>query len=184
MDEKTVVTLVVGAFVAALGYVATYVSNLRLTKRKERLERIDRQLRELYGPLYALLETGEKSWLAFRQQIGRPTGSFWHATPPPNDQERAAWRLWMVHVLMPINLRIEEVIADHSDLLEGPEMPACFLALMAHIASYKAVLKSWESGDLSRHLAVVNFPHDVHEYVKSCYLELKGRQQQLIGQLS
>jgi len=181
MDAKTLATLAVTVLLALAGYAVTYRNTLRLTKRKERLERVDRQLRELYGPLYALTESADKSWRAFRLQIGRPTGSFWNATPPPNEHEQAAWRLWMSHVLMPLNAQIESVVVEHADLLEGNEMPGCLLDLLAHIAAYKAVLKSWEAGDYSRHISVIDYPNEVNHYVKREYLKLKALQQSLIG---
>lgn len=181
MDTKTLATLIVSLLLAVAGYVATYFNTLRLTKRKERLDRVDRQLREFYGPLYALTESADKSWRSFRLQIGRPTGSFWDASPPPTDQERAAWRLWMSHVLMPVNVRIEAVIVEHADLLEGDEMPGCLLDLLAHIAAYKAVLRAWEDGDYSRHISVIDYPDRANDYAKREYLRLKAFQQTLIG---
>jgi hypothetical protein len=51
MDQKTVATLTATVFVALMGYAATYLNSIRLSQRKDRLERIDRQLREFYGPL-------------------------------------------------------------------------------------------------------------------------------------
>ena len=72
MDTQTIATLLVTVVVATAGYVAAYLNSLRLAQRKERLERLDRQLRELYGPLYALTQSGDRSWNAFRRQIGRP----------------------------------------------------------------------------------------------------------------
>jgi hypothetical protein len=181
MDTKTVVTLLVSVLLAVSGYIATYLNTLRLTKRRERLDRLDRQLRELYGPLYALTESAEKSWIAFRRQIKRPEGSFWYADPPLNEAEKAAWRLWMTHVLMPINLQIETVIVAKSDLLVGTEMPSSLLDLLAHIAAYKAVIKAWEIEDYSHHLSVIDYPAEVNVYAKRIYLDLKAQQQRLIG---
>jgi hypothetical protein len=181
MDEKTVVTLAVTIFLAVAGYAATYLNSVRLSQRKDRVERIDRQLREFYGPLYALTETSERSWIAFRHQVKRPHGSFWNAIPPPNNAEKAAWRLWMRYVLMPLNLQIEAVLIKHSDLLEGSGMPQCLLDLMAHIAAYKAVLKAWEEKDYSLHISVIDYPVEVNRYVKNSYLTLKSRQQELLG---
>lgn len=181
MDTKTFATLAVTVLLALGGYAVAYYNTLRLTKRKERLERVDRQLREYYGPLYALTESADKSWRAFRVQIKRPTGPFWSATLPPSEDERAAWRLWMTHVLMPLNVRIESVVVEHADLLEGDEMPACLLDLLAHIAAYKAVLKSWEAGDYTRHISVIDYPNEVNRYVQREYLKLKSIQQSLIG---
>jgi hypothetical protein len=181
MDAKTIATLLVTVLLAGVGYAVTYRNTLRLTKRKERLDRVDRQLREFYGPLYALTESADKAWRAFRLQIGRPSGPFWGTDPGPTDEERAAWRLWMQHVLMPLNIRIETVIVERADLLEGSEMPGYLLDLLAHIAAYKAVLKGWEGGDYSRHISVIDYPDAVTHYAKHEYLKLKALQQSLIG---
>jgi hypothetical protein len=129
----------------------------------------------------SLTETAQTSWIAFRHQIGRPSGSFWDATPPPNEAEKAAWRLWMRHVLMPLNLQIETVLIEHADLLDGAEMLRSFIDLMAHIAAYKAVLKAWEDGDYSLHISVIDYPTEANRHIKSSYLELKTRQQELLG---
>lgn len=72
-------------------------------------------------------------------------------------------------------------MVERSDLLEGDEMPGCLLDLLAHIAAYKAVLKSWEGGDYSRHISVLDYPDAVNDYAKREYLKLKGLQQTLIG---
>lgn len=181
MDVKTSAPLAVSIILALLGYVATYLNSLRLARRKDRIDRLDRQLRELYGPLYALTVSADKAWHAFRSQIGRPTGSFWNAAQPPSEAERNDWCLWMREVLMPINLRLETVLLEHADLLDRPEMPASFLDLLAHVASYKAVLKAWEHGDFSRYVAILDYPVAVNSYARDEYLRLKRRQQLELG---
>jgi hypothetical protein len=45
---SVVVTLVVTVFVAAFGYGATYLTNVRLARRKDHLDWINRQFSELY----------------------------------------------------------------------------------------------------------------------------------------
>ncbi|MFK0045124.1 hypothetical protein ACIQU4_13595 [Streptomyces sp. NPDC090741] len=42
---------------AFLGYLATYANGLRLAQRQARLARVNQQLSEFYGPLFALMET-------------------------------------------------------------------------------------------------------------------------------
>jgi len=65
MDVKTTATLLVPLFVAVLAAVAAYLYNLRLAQRKDRLERTDRQLKELYGPLFALVSVSTITWKEF-----------------------------------------------------------------------------------------------------------------------
>jgi hypothetical protein len=45
-----VITAVVTVFVAFIGYLITYLNTIRLAQRTEKLQRINRQLSELYGP--------------------------------------------------------------------------------------------------------------------------------------
>ena len=58
----------VGVVAAVLGYFVTYGTNLRLAQRKDRLERINQQLSEFYGPLLALTQSSGQSWQAFRKR--------------------------------------------------------------------------------------------------------------------
>ncbi len=47
------IAVVVTIGLAFVGYVVTYLNGLRLSQRQERLARVNRQLGEFYGPLYA-----------------------------------------------------------------------------------------------------------------------------------
>jgi hypothetical protein len=172
--------LIVTILLALIGYLATYFNNLRIAERKDRLDRINRQLSELYGPLLALVYSSESSWKVFRSRC-RPGMSFFGGEPPPSEAELAAWRLWMTEVFMPLNLQMEKVVTEHADLLDEVEMPQSFLDLCAHISSYKAVLKKWEMGDFSEHKAVIKFPKEILEYTTETYQQLKFEQTKLLG---
>ena len=67
MDGTEAVAFV-GVVVAVIGYFVTYRTNLRLAQRNDRLERINRQLSEFYGPLLALTRSSDQSWQAFRKR--------------------------------------------------------------------------------------------------------------------
>ncbi|MER6468031.1 hypothetical protein [Streptomyces collinus] len=54
--DRNVVTI----GLAFVGYVVTYLNGLRLTQRQERLARVNRQLSDLYGPLFALTEANSR----------------------------------------------------------------------------------------------------------------------------
>ncbi|MFC9748962.1 hypothetical protein [Streptomyces niveus] len=73
---------------ALLGYVATYLNSLRLSQRQERLSRLNRQLSDLYGPLFALTESNSRTYSAFMDPhfwLGSPPlpgmASTWHSKP-------------------------------------------------------------------------------------------------------
>jgi hypothetical protein len=183
MDWKTILTLSATILIALIGYLITYLNNLRLARRKDRLEIVNRKLRDFYGPLFALVRASGIAWAAFRNKY-RPGGAFWGVSPSPTLEEAAAWRLWILEVFMPLNLRMEKIIIENADLLEESRMPECLLALCAHVSAYKPVLKQWESGKFSEHTSVINFPNvELTRYTEDAYTRLKEEQSKLLGML-
>ena len=186
MDWTESVALI-GVAAAVIGYFVTYLTNLRLAQRNDRLERINRQLSEFYGPLLALTRSSGQSWQAFRQRY-RPTGSesFWKCDPPPTKEDAIAWRLWMTTVFVPVHQRMMELVLNRADLIEEPDMPSCLLALCAHVNGYQAILKEWETGEISiereDNISVVNFPgQELAEYAAAAFSRLKAEQADLLG---
>jgi hypothetical protein len=149
MDFTTGLTITVSVVLAVVGYIATYVYGLRLAQRKDRLDRVNRQLSEFYGPLLALVSASQSSWEAFRGRYRPVPRSFWSDDPPPTAEDQAIWRLWVTEVFMPLNLEMVDVVTHHADLLDERQMPPGLLTLCAHVASYKPVVKQWETGDFS-----------------------------------
>ena len=183
MDTNTTITVVVTLFVAILGSVAAYLNSLRIASRKDRLDHVDRQLRKLYGPLFALNHVSNIAWRAFRQKYRPGKDSYWRSEPKPTAEEEEAWRLWMATVIMPLLLRMEEVVLKHSDLIEEQDMPQCFIDLISHISAYKAVVRKWANGDYSEHVSVIRFPGAaLTAYLEPQYRSLKLRQTQLRGE--
>jgi len=182
MDTNTTITVGVTLFVAILGSVAAYLNSLRIASRKDQLDHVDRQLRKLYGPLFALNHVSNIAWLAFRQKYRPGLESYWRSDPKPTAEDEAAWRLWMSTVFMPLLLRMEQVILKHSDLIEEQDMPQCFIDLISHISAYKPVLQKWSNGDFSEHVSVLRFPGAaLTAYLEPQYRALKQRQTLLRG---
>jgi len=183
VDWKTGLTLSVSAFLAVIGYIATYLNNLRLAQRKDRLDRVDRQLRELYGPLLALVTASTTTWQAFvRAHV--ETDFFRGGLPVAleNDENAALWRHWMTTVFMPLNESMAALVLSHTDLMEDSVMPECLLTLTAHVHGYKGVVKAWENGNFSQHFSLIEFPGpELLAYVMIHYQRLKARQSELLG---
>lgn len=165
---------------AFAGYVATYLNGLYLSKRQAKLERVNQQLRDLYGPLYALSQAEGRSWRAFRRQH-RPKGIYWDPKSPPSESEAKAWRTYITEVCMPLYQNMEKTYLKHSDLLREETMPSQLMELSAHIAGYRIVTSQWKEGDYSNHLSYFNYPGEkIREYAKRGYLELKAEQAKLL----
>ena len=184
--DSAVIAALVGVGAALIGYFVKHQSDIRLAQRDARLERINRQLSEFYGPLLALTRAAEEAWLAFRRRYRTGGGSYWKSDPPPTMEDAIVWRLWMSAVFVPLHEQMMELVLDHGDLIEEPEMPPSLLILCAHIAGYQAVLKDWEQGEISLkredNISVVNFPgHELAEYAAAAFARLKAEQAELLG---
>ena len=180
MDKKTLIPLLVTIILAFVGYIVKYINDIAMARRKDRLDRINQQLRNLYGPLYATDRALNIAWDAFRSRY-RPHQSFFRSQPPPSHEDLAAWRLWMSEVFMPLNLRMERIIVENADLMLEDEMPECFSLLSAHIAAYKPVLKRWQLGDNSEHNSFSAYPTNLRDYIETSYRQLKKKQALLLG---
>jgi hypothetical protein len=185
MELNVVVPLVVTVLVAATGYVATYTTNLRLARRKDRLERVNRQLSELYGPLYAQAEAVDRAWDKFAARYM----PMWTVPPSATAEQAATWRLWMSTVFMPLNRRMVELVVSRADLLNEETIPEPLKELCAHVACYEPVLARWQedcfdSIRLDDHVSIAgDFPrNELASYIRMSFESLKLEQARLLAQ--
>jgi hypothetical protein len=171
-----------GAITAAfIGLIGKFLYDLRLARRKDRLERINAQLRNLFGPLYATDLVARELWLTFRKTY-RTSGSYFSDTSPPTEEEKKTWRLWMTTVFMPLNERMETVVTANADQVPETDMPSALLLLSSHIHAYKPVIGRWAEGDFSEHRAPIPYPaKELREYIHGHYSRLKAEQANLLG---
>jgi hypothetical protein len=184
--DWTGIAAFVGVCVAATGYFINHRMDLILAQRNDRLVRINRQLSDFYGPLLAFTRASEESWQSFRRQYRPGGGSYWKSDPPATVEDAVAWRLWMTTVFVPVHQRMMDLVLMHADLIEEPDMPVCLLVLCAHVAGYQAVLKEWETGEISvkreDNISIVNFPsRELAEYAAAAFSQLKAEQARLLG---
>lgn len=171
---------ITGAF-ALIGYAITYRNNLKLEQVRGRLDRVNRQLGDLYGPLLALVSGGTRARVAFLERYRPGKRAFWEDTP--NEEEGAVWRLWMTEVFMPLNLQIEKIIVENTDLLDSDHMPEPFLDLVAHVEAYRTVIKRWGQADFSEYVSLLPFPSGLQGHVEEEFARLKRLQGELLGLL-
>jgi hypothetical protein len=182
MDTKALVTLSVTILLAVAGYLAAYLNTLRLARRKDRLDRVSKQLSDFYGPLLALSRAGGRSWEEFMDRYRPGNTAFWDEADPPTERQAESFRLWMCHVFMPLNVRMVDVVTNKADLLDEPEVPGCLLELCAHVATYQAILKRWEDEDFSENTPDIPFPgQEIEEYAEATFSRLKAEQNRLLG---
>jgi len=158
-----------------------YRQSIQLKQLEAELERTNEQLRYVYGPLYALTQSIDRTWVEFRKR--HRTGGGAYFSKGITEEDKMTWRIWFKSVWMDQYEMMDEIILKYSDLIDGDQLPEELLLLSAHIAGYRAVMKRWEENDFSRHLSFFNYPNGITKYAKEHYLKLKKKQQKLLGEL-
>ncbi|MFE3629932.1 hypothetical protein [Streptomyces goshikiensis] len=176
-------TVIVTVGLAFIGYLATYLNGLRLAQRQAGLTRVNQQLSEFYGPLFALMEANSRTYDTFAEKYARPDGRdpFNHDTPP-TEQELEQWRTWATTVFIPNIRAMRDVVVTKADLLIEEEMPQALLQLCAHVSGYEITAARWARGNYEEHLSLISFPgRELREYIRDRFARLKSEQARLLG---
>lgn len=177
--NQYLLTLIGTVVIALAGYIITYRNNLRIANRKARLERVNKQLEKLYGPLYSLLNASRDAWEDYVKKHETFHSDYEQGKSVP-EEELKSWRELYRHVFDPINERMYDTITDNADLIIESEMPEPFKKLILHILDFKIILRKWETGKETRALASNDFPEEIHEYVERKFKYLKQVQHSLL----
>ena len=171
--SAAVITASASILVAMLVFILNQRGQVRQERRQARLARITSQLRELYGPLNALVDVNERIWEALRESHLPPQAERRSETGTEN------WRRWRDHALMPTNRRMRDLIIEHADLLVETVVPQPLQDLCAHVTSLEIVLAAEKEG--LRERALINHPGVAYiTYVRSTFAYLKNEQQHLL----
>ena len=132
-----IVSLSVAIVLALGGYAATYINNLRLARRSERLELVNWRLDRLYAPLYVASETALLAYQTLLLRLGRPY--VFNADDLPTEEQVHEWRTWVDAALMPLDILRERIIVENAHLVREATMPDVLLGYLAWVYTYRAV---------------------------------------------
>ncbi|KAK9802650.1 hypothetical protein WJX73_000703 [Symbiochloris irregularis] len=171
------------AFAVLGGYLFTYYNTRINEERKAQIERVNEQVKELYGPLLACVTASKSAFDAMVRQHGEQctTQEFISAArEKPESEEAKTYRHWMKTVLQPLNEKARDIIVNRADLLEAPAVEPLLLQLVAHVSAYRVILARWEAGDLNEWSAI-SYPDKLLQYVQTEFEKIKKRQADLLG---
>src|SRR5580704_16150176 len=138
--SAAIITASASILVAVLVFILNQRAQVRQERRQAHLARISSQLRELYGPLNALVDVNERIWGALRESH-LPTQAERRPETGTDD-----WRRWRDYALMPANRRMRDLIIEHADLLVETDVPQPLRDFCAHVTSLEIVLASETEG--------------------------------------
>lgn len=165
------------------GYLFTFYNTKKTDERKAQIERINDQVRLLYGPLLAAVTATRSSYAAMVRQHspdGTREGFVREVRDHPEGEEGRAYRHWMRSVLQPLNEKAADAIVNHLNLLDSPSINPLLLQFVAHVSAYRVILKLWEEGAFNEWSAV-SYPDKLPEYVEAEFKKIKRKQAELLG---
>jgi hypothetical protein len=155
----------------------SYLQAQSLRRRQARLDRLNAQLEELYGPIYATLEASRIAYSRLVDKLRPGKTSLFDNFPPPSKEELQIFRLWIETVSHPRATEAYERIINKGHLLIQDEMPKCLLDFCAHKAGYDVLIQRWHNQDFTEHLSVVRHPdEELYKYLRESFTQLKRDQ--------
>lgn len=165
--------------VAVMVFVLNQWGQARGERRQARLERVNAQLRDLYGPLKALTDSNEAVWEAMRDSHLPAVGARRSAGALPDLDDRD-WTDWLTYALMPANRQMRDVIVGNAHLLIEPELPDPLRAFCAHVAALEVALAR-SAGHAPVEPTLIHHPgRSLAAYLDASYAALRQEQEVLI----
>lgn len=165
------------------GYMFTYYNAKVNKEREEQIERVNAQLRSLYGPLLACVTSSQSAYASMLKQHS-PDGTrqalLLAIQGDPAGKEGQAYRGWMTQVLQPLNERVAELVIKNADLLESHTMEPLLLQLVAHVSAYRVIIKRWTEGHVEE-WSQISFPDQLLPWAEKEFSKMKDKQAMLLG---
>ena len=175
---------------AVLGYVTTALQTLRAQQHRARVDRVNEQLKSLYGPLLACVTASKSSYNAMLRQAGVESAEQMRdaVRMDPLGPAAHSYRRWVRTVLLPLSEQASQTFIRHADLLEGSQISPLLLQLVAHVSAYRVIERNWDEREakgaehaIGSHFSAIPYPDDLERWVSEGFDKLKRRQASLLG---
>ena len=144
--------------------------------KQEELARVERQLNELYKPLLALVQ---ESHLSVQDFMKTKLGRDW-IFPLEKEEEVKLWLVKAETDLMPRNERMCALIRSKEDLVDGPELPSTWKALLEHQDGWRTLHDKWKNDHLPYHWhSPTPFPKRLESELEAGIQKLEKRRDEL-----
>jgi hypothetical protein len=130
-----IISIIATVGLAVLGYLVTYFNNLRLARRAEQLDLVERRLNQFYGPLFVASVAADIGYKTLLTRLKRQ--AVFDPADPPTEAQLKEWRSWIKLVLVPLDDLREQLILHNAHLIREDEMPDCLLRFVAHVYTYR-----------------------------------------------
>ncbi|CAE8700584.1 unnamed protein product [Polarella glacialis] len=202
--------LVSGLAINWLSVLKRHELDCRAQRLHSELERTERQLAQVFGPLTAIThatQVGFKSFVAEHEEcrhvlrtlrLQRLQGDQslekeapWisnckaleaHIALRPRSREGRRYRGLVLCTLQPLNRQAMDIALNHTHLIDG-DFPECLYSLYAHVIEMDSLLERWRQRDFSALFARTPYPMEVNKWASNEFQRLRQKQTELILEL-
>ncbi len=187
---------VIGLILVVFGWIIPYQHStksekLRIDNEKE-LERIrwkkdliDRQISELYGPLYSLIIEGDVSFSRILYQLGRncviPKDKCFYDLP---EEEQKIWKHYVDTYKIKNQMNMVEIMRNNLHLIYNSELPTCYKEFLDYSLGWELLDNQKRNGvpNYYEYHYVFNYPTEFNNYIRTTLEHLLVEQAKLIKQ--
>lgn len=179
--------VVTGFFITWLATLKRYELDCRAAHLRSELQRTDRQLEALFGPLRAITHATEVGWASFvaeHRGFGDSAGPALEASirARPRSSEGERYRQLVQRTLQPLNQRAMEMVLNHTHLIDG-EFPDCLFSLCTHVIEMDSLLERWAHRDLAVMFPPTPYPREVNRWASMEFERLRLKQSRLMAEM-
>lgn len=151
----------VGGTVTMLGWFANYhlsrKKEMETHRRETSQQHLERQIEELYGPLWGLIQQSEAVYDVACQRLPSANGK---VTPTEfNEQESKIWNYLKDAFFLPINIQIAELLRTKVYLVESSEIPISFKDFLSYQAQFEVLHRLWKDKEIdSKQIHGIGWP--------------------------
>jgi len=181
-----IIAAITGALVAGSFGLLTFILLLRNEKRKRReeagLRHLQRQIEELYGPLYGL----DRFVKAVNEiELLRIPASARDEKGRPKDEEGGTViRFFREHYYLPLNEERMELIRTKVYLLDSDDIPESFTEFIKHAAQLDCFHTLWKEADIKTYgIKPIEYPAEFSSDVERTLDELRREYNEYIRRM-
>jgi len=176
----------VGGTVTMLGWFANFYLSRRkeaeIHRRETSQQHLERQIEELYGPLWGLIQQSEAVYEVACERL--PSTQSRVIQAEFNEQESRIWNYLRETFFLPTNVQIAELLRTKVYLIESSEMPVSFRDFLSYQAQFEVLYRLWkDKGIESRQVRGIGWPAqfnlDVEESLKRLRERYREESQQI-----
>jgi hypothetical protein len=111
---------------------------LELSQNRAALAQLEAQIKELYSPLYGLIQRSTEVYEVARQKLPHSTSG------KHNDEEAPVWRYFVETYFLPVNAQMRELIQSKIYLVEEDELPESWKLFLEHQMQFQVLHSLWK----------------------------------------